>query len=88
MEHVRILPPVPVIQDTSMLLQCQHSAEVSNVFSNQMDLHPKCTKHHLPSSSQAPLMDSTLELETMVPVLTFNTFRSTTGLLTGELMVL
>jgi len=29
MVHVRILPPVPVIQDTSMLLQCQHSAELA-----------------------------------------------------------
>jgi len=58
-----------------------------NVFSNQMTLPSERIKHPLPSSPQATLMDSTLELEQLVPVLTFNAFRSTTGLLPAELMV-
>ena len=59
-----------------------------NVFNNQMDLHNERIEHPFPSTTQTTLMDSTLELEQLVPVLTFNAFRSTTGLLLGELMVL
>ena len=59
-----------------------------NAFSNQMVLHNEHIEHPLPSSPQATLMDSTLELEQMVPVLTFNAFRFTIGFLPVELMVL
>ena len=59
-----------------------------SAFSNQMDLLNEHIEHPLPSTPQATILDSTLELEQLVPVLTFNAFRSTTGLLPGELMVL
>ena len=59
-----------------------------NVLSNQMDLHKEHIKHPLTLPPQATFMDSTLELEQLVPVLTFNAFRSTPGLLPGELLVL
>ena len=59
-----------------------------DVFSNQMDFHNEHTECPSPSPPQATLMDSTLELETLVLVLTFNAFRFTTGLLPAELMVL
>ena len=59
-----------------------------NAFSNQMGLLNEHIEHPLPSSPQATLTDSTLELETLVLVLIFNAFRFTTGLLPAELMVL
>jgi len=49
-----------------------------DAFSNQMGLHDEHIEHHLPSTPQATLMDSTLELEQLVPVLIFNACRSTT----------
>jgi len=58
-----------------------------NVFNNQMVLHNELTTHTFPSSPQATLMDSTLELETLILVLMFNAFRFTTGLLPAELMI-
>jgi len=58
-----------------------------DVLSNQMDFQTERIEHPFPSTTQTTLMDSTLELEQLVPVLTFNAFRSTPGLLPGELMV-
>jgi len=73
-----------------MMLQQEPPATINayNAFSNQMDLHNEHIDHSLPSSPQATLMDCTSDLKQLVPVLTFNAFRSTTGLLPGELMVL
>ena len=73
-----------------MMLQRKPPATMDSPYalSNRLDLHSERIKHPLTSSPQATLVDSTLELELLVPVLTFNAFRSTTGLLPGELLVL
>lgn len=42
---------------------------IYHVFSYQMDLHKKDMKPPLPSSPLAKVMDSTMELEALVPVL-------------------
>jgi len=59
-----------------------------DAFNNHIGLHNEHIEHPLPSTPQATLMDSTLELEQLVPVLMFNAFRSTPGLLPGELLIL
>jgi len=53
-----------------MMQQRETPATINSydVFSNQMGLHSEHIKHPLPSSPQATLMDSTLELEQLVPV--------------------
>jgi len=50
-----------------------------NAFSNQMGLRNEHIEHPFPSTPQATLMDSMLELEQLVPVLIFNACRSTTN---------
>lgn len=45
---------------------------IYNVFSYQMDLHKKDMKPSLPSSLPATVMDSTMEVEALVPVLAFS----------------
>ena len=49
-----------------------------NVLSNQVVLEDNSTMHPFPSLPRATLMDSTLDLEPLGPVLTFYVFRSTT----------
>ena len=72
-----------------MMLQREPPATINSydAFNNHIGLHDGHIEHPLASSPQATLMDCTLELEQLVPVLTFNAFRSTPGFLPGELMV-
>jgi len=72
-----------------MMLQREPPATINsyNAFNNHIGLHNEHIEHPLASSPQATLMDSTLELEQLVPVLMFSAFRSTPGFLPGELMV-
>jgi len=63
-----------------MMLQREPPATINSydAFSNQMGLLNEHIEHLLPSTPQATLMDSMLELEQLVPVLMFNACRSTT----------
>ena len=73
-----------------MMLQREPPATINSydAFNNHIGLHDGHIEHPLTLPAQATLMDSTLELEQLVPVLMFNAFRSTPGLLPGELLIL
>ena len=77
-----------VMEGTMLQQETPATIKAYGAFSNQMDLLNEHIEHPLASTPQATLMDSTLELEQLVPVLTFNAFRSTTGILPGELLIL